>query len=158
MTHSPFGMSTPEIIIRWATAYAVGALIAFGISFGVGTYSPAARTPVLVGLLLTWLWATVAGLRRWRADTTDSTTVHPQNRSEKSLLPTEFRFIGPNTTLQEIIDRIGPYDRIRDAMDGRNVQWDVPHGTMCVFLDGPVSPASPVARIRYLTGRDRDQF
>ena len=143
-------MSTAEIVVRCADTYAVGAAIAAGISLGIEPLFPSAAIPILIVLLVVWLYGTLAGFTRWRGRTTETEIIHPQSSTEKLLLPFDFRFIGPNTTLQDILDRLGPYNRVRDAIDGRNLQWDVPYGTVCIFFDGPVEKNSFVGRIRYL--------
>jgi hypothetical protein len=146
-------MFTPEVIVRWAIAYVVIALAGAAVALIVGIWFPSATVPIFVGFSIIQVPSTIVAYRRWRDEETDSTTIRPQNSSEKSKISMDFRFIGPNTTLEEVIARVGPYDRIRDAIDGRNVQWDVPYGTVCLFLDGPVVESSPVGRIRYVKDR-----
>ena len=64
----------------------------------------------------------------------------------------EFNFVTTNTTLQQIIDRVGPYDRVR----GSGVlyyQWNLSDGSaILVATEEPFQQTNKVTGFRVLSG------
>jgi len=63
-------------------------------------------------------------------------------------LPAQFMFITPNTTLQQVIDRVGKYDRVRGS--GISFyEYDLSDGS--AVLIRPEWPFEPTNKIRGVT-------
>ncbi len=60
-------------------------------------------------------------------------------------IPTQFAFITTNTTLQQVIDRVGKYDRVRGSGISY-YEYDLPDGS--AVLISPEWPFQPTNRIR----------
>jgi hypothetical protein len=64
-------------------------------------------------------------------------------------IPAQFAFITTNTTLQEVVDRVGKYDRVR----GSGIlyyEYDLPDGSALLISPVPLFQPSRQARFREL--------
>jgi len=62
-------------------------------------------------------------------------------------MPAKFRFITSKTTLQQVIDKVGPYSRVRGS-GMLYYQWDLADGSAVLVL--PEWPFEPKNRIRHV--------
>ena len=70
-------------------------------------------------------------------------------------LPPQFRFISRVTTLQEVVDHLGPYSQVR----GSRVQafeFDLPDGSaVLVFPDHPYAPYSRIIKVQFYPKKEQ---
>ncbi len=130
--------------------YAVGAFVAGAISITVGMVFPAWKIPVLFVLLLLWLFGTISGFMQIDSDDRLRGVDVGKDGWDKSTLPIHFRFIDPETTLKEVVQRVGPYTRIRETGAVRAMQWDVPYGAVIIFPEDPNDADSKIMRVTVL--------
>ena len=70
-------------------------------------------------------------------------------------LPNQFRFISHKTTLRQVIDRLGPYTRVR----GSGVQafeYDLPDGSaVLIFPEHPFQPSNKIRDVQFYPKKEQ---
>jgi hypothetical protein len=70
-------------------------------------------------------------------------------------LPEEFRFISRDTTVQQLVERVGPYTRIRGDSDTGALEYDLPYGSaLLIFPEWPCELGSRVRGVQFYRKRD----
>jgi hypothetical protein len=135
-----------------------------GIAFGivatwiiaqlVAKLWPGAQRAVFVVLVIVWLSGFAQVLvRDIRAGSQAERAVFADpNQWQRQELPQEFRFITRNTTVQEVVDSVGPYTRVTET---GLVRYDLPSGgALFLFPEPPFSPASRIRGIQLYRTED----
>jgi hypothetical protein len=138
-------MTITQCIGKYLGGIAFGGVAAWIISQLVGRFWPGAQLSVFVVLVIIWLsgFAQVllrdirVGSETERAVFADPKQWQPQE------LPQEFRFITRESTVQEVVDTVGPYTRVTES---GLVRYDLPSGGALFLFPEP--PFAPTSRIR----------
>jgi hypothetical protein len=134
-----------------AISVVFGALFLAG-SFGRIGLGPAFIISGLVALYGIW--------RQTRRQVDEETTVSEMmidKRIVPSELPVEFRFITNETTVQEVIDKAGPYSRIATKDGVVSYEYDLPyHAALIIFPEPPFKPESKIRTVFFRKPREDD--
>jgi hypothetical protein len=139
---------------KYLGGIAFGVVAAWIISQLVAKVWPSAQFVVFVVLVIIWLSGFAQVLARdvrAGSETERAVFAHPEQWHPQEL-PQEFRFITHDTTVQEVIDSIGPYTRVTET---GLVRYDLPSGgALFLFPDPPFSPTSRIRGIQLYRTED----
>jgi hypothetical protein len=141
-------MTLARRIGTYITGIAVGVIFAAVIANFVGSLFPNARAIVFVVLVIIWLLGFVQILIRdiRTGDNARGVFARPEEWCAEEL-PREFRFITRDTTLQEIVDRVGPYTRLPET---HLVRYDLPcGGAILIYPEPPFTLLSKVRGVQF---------
>jgi hypothetical protein len=104
---------------------------------------------VFIVVALCWLGLAVdAILRQMR--TNPAALLEANRYWPKEDLPEEFRFINHETTVQQIVEKIGTYKRIRGDGEIRALEYHLPYGSaVLVFPELPIGSRSRVRAVKF---------
>ncbi len=137
-------MSLAERFRRYGSTFITGVVAAFFVAALVNKVWPDASHGVF-GLVLFWLLGLVGVvIRDFRSR--DAAVFSDPSHWRTAELPLEFRFITPETTLQELERRVGPYSPVADT---DTVRYDLGSGgALFIYLDSPPTSDSTVRGIQ----------
>jgi hypothetical protein len=139
-------MTITERAGKYLGGIAFGIVAAWFLSQFVAKFWPDAQLTVFIVLAVTWLSGFAQILvRDIRAgdETERAVFARPEGwRAEE--LPQEFRFITRDTTLQQVVDTVGPYTRVTET---GLVRYDLPSGgALFLFPESPSTPTTSKIR------------
>jgi hypothetical protein len=147
-------MTIPQRIGKYLGGIAFGIVAAWIVSQFVARFWPGAQMAVFVVLVITWFSGFAQVLvRDIRAgsDTERAVFAHPEQWQPQEL-PPEFRFITGESTVQEVVDTVGPYTRVTET---GLVRYDLPSGgALFLFPESPFSPASLIRGVQLYRTED----
>jgi hypothetical protein len=140
-----------KYIFENAGAILLGVPIATVVAGGVGLLWPSVRLPVFLVVLLWWVSAGVVSvIKDFRATDGGLLASVLGLPGWRSSVPPEFRFIDRDTTLQEVIDKLGPYTRETTSGEIKAFEYEVPgDGSVIVFAEWPFEPSSVIRGVQF---------
>jgi hypothetical protein len=138
-------MTISQRSCKYLGGIAFGVVAAWVVSQFVGKFWPSAQLTVFVVLVVIWLSGFVQVLvRDIRAGSDPERPVFADPEQwQPQELPREFRFITRESTVQEVVDTVGPYIRVTET---GLVRYDLPSGGALFLFPEP--PSSPTSRVR----------
>jgi hypothetical protein len=130
---------------KYLGGIAFGVAAAWFLSQFVARFWPGSQLTVFIVLVVIWLSGFAQILvRDIRAGHETERAVFARAKEWRAEeLPQEFRFITRDTTIQQVVDTVGPYTRVTEA---GLIRYDLPSGG-AIFLY-PESRSVPTSRIR----------
>lgn len=150
-----FYVTIVQRVWQYLTGLVFGLVAAWVISTCVAKFWPDARVTIFVVLFAVWLSGFAQVLvRDIRAGGEGERAVFANPEDWDSVeLPREFRFITHETTLQEVIEKVGPYTRVTQK---GLVRYDLPSGgALFLFPEPPFSDSSRVRGIQLYRTEDQ---
>jgi hypothetical protein len=147
-------MTITQRIAKYLVGIAFGVIAAWIVSQFATRFWHNAQLTVFVVLVIIWLSGFAQVLvRDIRAggDTERTVFAHPEQWQPQEL-PQEFRFITRESTVQEVVDSVGPYTRVTETA---LVCYDLPSGgALFLFPEPPFSPANRIRGIQLYRAED----
>ena len=147
-------MTITQRVAKYFGGIAFGVVAAWIVSQFAARFWPGAQLTVFVVLVVIWLSGFAQILvRDIRAggDTEREVFAHPEQWQPQEL-PQEFRFITRESTVQEVVDVVGPYTRVTQT---GLVRYDLPSGgALFLFPEPPFSPASRIRGVQLYRTED----
>lgn len=149
-------MTSSESIVRFVAVLCLGMICVLAVAYLTGLFFPMLKLPIVVIFCGLWLYGGIGTLRQER-DGADAA----KRALSKSLdwdvnrLPIEFRFIRRSTRLMEVIEKVGPYSKVRGSGEIKAMQFDLPSGgSILIFPAFPFAPSSAVRGILFVANHD----
>jgi hypothetical protein len=142
-----------ETIFRHIAAIMFGTIVAIFVATLLGLVWPALKWPSFCILLIFWLAISFKLILRQRRNS--EVLVEGEREWRKEELPEQFRFVSRDTTVQQLVERIGPYSRVRGDDNLKAFQYDLPSGSaILIFPEWPFGDRSRIRGVQFYPNRD----